>query len=155
MVLSNLFKRIVYRLWQFKQVLFPKYSQEQWFDAVNTMPVDCRQHLNRLRNSEKAHVMRVYNAIKEDQSIGEEERKELLKLALLHDIGKGVTRHTIFFKVAKVILPVKNTAHCIAGAKLLKKLGFEKHLLIMVLRHHEKNPANDLLKKFQTFDDRL
>lgn len=155
MKLSNLFKRIHYRIWQFKQVLFPKYSRKQWDDALNTMPSDCRQHLNRLRNSEKAHVMRVYNAIKEDQSISKPERIELLRLALLHDIGKGITRHSVFFKVAKVLLPIKNTSHSIAGAKLLKKLGFEKELVVMVLRHHEKNHANELLKKFQTFDDRL
>ncbi|MGM0598301.1 MAG: HD domain-containing protein [Candidatus Rifleibacteriota bacterium] len=152
---TNLFNRILYRIWQFKQVLLPKYSKKQWNDAVKTMPLDCHFHLNRLRRSEKAHVLRVYNAILEDKNISQFEKKTLLKLALLHDIGKGVTRHTIIFKVAKVLFPVKNTAHCIAGAKLLKKLGFEKKIVRMVLRHHEKNPTNDLLKRFQTFDDRL
>ncbi|GAB4284911.1 MAG: hypothetical protein Kow0029_31620 [Candidatus Rifleibacteriota bacterium] len=147
--------RIRYRCWQFKQVLFPKIDMEVWNEALNFLPQEWRKHLIKLRPSERAHVLRVYSAIKKADGISEEERSFLQKLALVHDIGKGVTRHSVFYKVAKVIFPISNAAHCIAGARLLKRLGADRTLVKMVLRHHSINNTNRLLMIFQSYDDNL
>lgn len=152
---AGILKRIRYRCWQFKQVLFPKIDADLWLEAKNALPKLWQKHFCRLRPSERAHVLRVYAAIKDDSSLAADEKQQLLVLALVHDIGKGVTRHSILFKVVKVIFPVSNAAHCIAGARLLKKLGAERSLIRLVLRHHSTKTENDLLRKFQGFDDSL
>ncbi|MDN5278097.1 MAG: hypothetical protein PWR01_2062 [Clostridiales bacterium] len=153
--LKNLFKRIGYRCWQFKQVLFPVIDQNLWHEAILALPSDWRPHLKKLRPSERAHVLRVYKAVKEDNSLTEKEKERLLILALVHDIGKGITRHSLWFKIAKVIFPVSNAAHCIEGALLLRRLGADRKLIRLVLRHHSTMQNDELLKKFQGFDDRL
>lgn len=155
MWLTRLVDRILYRCWQFKQVLFPIIDPELWLEALDFAPANWRPHLKRLRRSERAHVLRVFAAIKVEADLEDVDRQKLLLLALAHDIGKGVTRHSIFFKVAKVIFPISNSAHCLAGAKLLRRLKAEKWLIRMVLRHHCQSPTNPLLKRFQEVDDRL
>ena len=152
---SDFVSRVIYRCWQAKQVLFPKIDASLWKEARNTLPESWRPHLDRLRPSERAHVLRVYDAIKNCNQLSDNERTELILLALVHDLGKGITRHSIVFKALKVIFPISNAAHCIEGAKLLKRLGADKKLIRMVLRHHNENTTNDLLKKFQSYDDRL
>jgi len=86
--------------------------------------------------------------------LSETDRVELLELALVHDIGKAVTRPTLFFKVAKVLLPLANTEHCVAGAKLLKRLKQNRQLIRRVLRHHDEGSSDRILRLFQAYDDR-
>lgn len=133
----------------------PKVDKELFNEARNFLPESWREHFDLLRPSERAHVLRVYSAIKNDAAIDEADRPKLLLLALAHDIGKGITRHGILFKVAKAVFPISNKAHCIAGARLLKKLKAPKWLIKMVLRHHSDCKNDRLLCIFQRFDDRL
>lgn len=154
-LLQRIWQRVRYRCWQFRQVLLPKIDPQIWHEAMLFAPAAWRPHLKKLRLSERAHVIRLYTAIKQDSSLAEPERESLLRLALAHDIGKGVTRHSIFFKVAKVLFPISNGAHCLAGAKLLRQLKADNELVRRVLRHHRKQPSDMLLQKFQNFDDRL
>lgn len=153
--LKQLIKRIIYRCWQFKQVLFPKIDSDLWAEACEQLPAAWRPHFCRLRPSERAHVLRVYEAVKNDSQLKGPDREKLILLALVHDIGKGITRHGVFFKVAKALLPISNSAHCLAGARLLRKLGAESWLIRLVLRHHSQAVNNSLLAIFQHFDDRL
>ena len=154
-MLRTFLGRIRYRCWQFKQVLFPKIDAELWREALNFLPESWRLYLQRLRPSERAHVLRVYSAVKSDTVLEKNERELLMLLALAHDLGKGETRHSLLSKVAKVIFPVSNAAHCIAGARILRKLKADRQLVRLVLRHHQKDPSDLLLKKFQDYDDRL
>lgn len=147
-------KRVKYRIWQFKQVLFPRLDSKKWLIALQGLKKPLREQLQRLKKSEKAHVLRVYEAIELDEALDASFKEQLLTLALLHDIGKSITRHTIFFKVAKVFLPFANTKHCVEGARFLKNAGVDRRLVRLVLRHHSF--SNDsLLRKFQEYDDRL
>lgn len=150
----NFLKVAMYRIWQFKQTLFPKIDQELWKEARSILPETWRCHFDKLRASERAHVLRVYSMIIQNTSIEDVNREEIILFALVHDIGKGITRHSIFFKVAKVVLPISNRAHCIAGAKLLKHLGADMKLVKRVLRHHDKPPIDSLVEQFQQIDDR-
>lgn len=150
----NFFKKIIYRIWQFKQTLFPIINNELWNEAKSKLPAKWQPHFERLRASERAHVLRVYKEAKSVKNLTTKDFNRLIKLALVHDIGKGITRHSIWFKVAKVLLPISNRAHCIEGAKLLKRLGAEKELIIQVLRHHEKSTNDQLLILLQRIDDK-
>lgn len=153
-MLRRLFKRVVYRIWQFKQVLFPELQRCEWENAITRLPEPIKAELGRLRKSEKAHVMRVWSDINRDCRLSESERSELLELALVHDIGKAITRPTLFFKVVKVLLPLANTRHCIAGARFLKRLKQKPQLVRRVLRHHDETSSDMILRLFQTYDDR-
>jgi hypothetical protein len=154
-MLSCFIKRVVYRVWQFKQTLFPVVDESLWREALTILPDAWQTEMEKLRDSEKAHTIRVYKAIRKENFPNPETKKELLLLTLVHDIGKGITRHTIFFKVAKVLFPISPRGHCIAGAKLLRRLGADKQLVLRVLKHHEKKVSDPLLKTFQQFDDRF
>ncbi len=136
-------------------MLFPKVDPALWKEACEQLPAAWRPHFCRLRPSERAHVLRVYAAVKNDSLLKGEERRKMILLALVHDIGKGITRHGVIFKVAKVLLPIRNSAHCLAGSRLLKKLGAKSWLVRLVLRHHSQAKKNSLLDKFQRLDDRL
>ncbi len=153
-MLRRLLNRAIYRVWQFKQVLFPELQRNDWENAVSGLAEQVRAELGKLRKSEKAHVMRVWYDIGRDSSINENDRVELLELALVHDIGKAVTRPTLFFKVVKVLLPLANTEHCIAGDRLLKRLKQKRQLVRRVLRHHDETASDRILRLFQAYDDR-
>lgn len=154
-MIRQLWSRITYRLWQFKQVLLPQLDHQQWESAIASLSKPLQSQLQLLKKSEKAHVLRVYQAIKAERGLTESLRDELLQLALLHDIGKSITRHGIIFKVLKVIFPIANTQHCVAGAKFLRRHGVGRGMIDKVLRHHQKNVADPVLRFFQEFDDRL
>ena len=147
-------KRIIYRIWQFKQTIFPIVDNQLWQNITDKFPVTWQTYFKKLRPSEKAHILRVYREAKQIKCLSEQEYEELIELAITHDIGKSITRHSILFKVAKVILPISNHAHCIEGAKLLKKLGGNRKLIKRVLRHHDKNTKDKILLILQEIDDR-
>lgn len=154
-MIEKLLGRICYRCWQFKQVLFPKIDEKILHEALEFAPPCWRPYLMRLRPSEQAHVLRVFAAVKTEPGLSDDERQVMLQLALAHDIGKGVTRHSLFFKIVKVFFPISNAAHCIAGARLLRRLRADPNLIRMVLRHHQLKVSQPLLEKFQKIDDRL
>ncbi len=153
-MLRKLLARIFYRFWQFKQVLLPKLVVREWLEAVAVLDEPLRHQLARLKKSEKAHVMRVYTDICQAHGLPEDVQKCLLELALLHDIGKTVTRPSLLFKVAKVLFPIANTGHCIEGARLLRRFHQNRQLIRRVLRHHDETTSDPILRMFQEFDDR-
>ncbi|HNX76904.1 MAG TPA: HDIG domain-containing protein [Candidatus Rifleibacterium sp.] len=153
-MLKRLLARILYRIWQFKQVLLPRLDRNKWDAAVAELAPQVRNQLAALKKSEKAHIMRVYDDINNDAGLQPDMRQYLLTLALLHDIGKSVTRPSLLFKVAKVLLPIANTEHCLAGARLLRQFRQNRQLIRRVLRHHDLEVSDAVLKLFQQYDDR-
>lgn len=149
------FDQITYRLRQFFSVLKPQIDQALVKEASLQLPEAWRTFFLIIPASTMAHIMRLYQAIRDDPALDECSRRELLTLALTHDIGKGVTCPTLFERVMKVLLPLPNKSHVIAGARLMKRLGASSDLVKRIRKHHE-SPGNDqLLALFQTYDDRL
>lgn len=146
-------RRVAYRIWQFKQTVLPKLDRVAWHEAVSDLPLPVQAHLASLKKSEKAHILRVYRAVKTSRQINDVERLELMQMALLHDIGKAIIRSSVFMKVARVFLPLGRNEHCIAGARLLHRLGFDRSLVNRVLRHHTFDHSDRLLRIFQEIDD--
>ena len=153
-MLKRLLTRVLYRIWQFKQVLLPRLDHRKWQAAIAELDPQVRDQLAALKKSEKAHIMRVYDDISNDACLQPEIRKCLLNLALLHDIGKSVTRPSLLFKVAKVLLPIANHEHCLAGARLLRQFRQDRQLIRRVLRHHDSRVSDAALQLFQKYDDR-
>jgi hypothetical protein len=146
--------RVGYRIRQFRSLLWPQVDLELWQEALAVLPVPWRSEVDRLRASEKAHVLRLYRAIKEDPDLPAGERADLLLLALTHDLGKVIERPGLVLRIAKVLLPLPNRAHPLAGAKLLRRLGAPRALVRRVARHHEPPGDDRLLALFQAFDNR-
>lgn len=146
--------RVCYRIRQFHSVIAPEFD-EPLFEAVLTnIPQKWRCLVRRLRMSEKAHILRLYRAISGDENLADDCRTELIELCIVHDIGKIVTRPSLFYRIMKVLLPLPNRAHGIAGARILKKLGAREKLIRRVRTHHDTDHGDTLLKLFQEFDDR-
>lgn len=148
------FDRVCYRTWQFRQSLLAEISVVEWKIAISELSKPLQEQLNRLRKSEKAHTIRVWSEVQKMKTLDCVTRKELMQLALLHDIGKSITKPTLFSKIVKVLFSLSDNQHCIKGALFLKRQKLDKKLVIRILRHHCKNIDDDILCLFQTIDDR-
>jgi len=146
-------ERICYRCRQFWSILFPEVDEQLWNEAVVCIPVRWQKAVAKLRPSEKAHILRLYKAIRADKTLKEEERRGLIALALVHDIGKIVTKPGLIVRVVMTLLPVPKNSHPIMGVRILRSLGASHCLLKRVRRHHEDPGTDQLLTKFQMFDD--
>ena len=155
MSIVYLWERTCYRLRQFRSVLFPVVDEALWNEAMLHLLPRWRRPLQKLRDSERAHILRLYRAITTDPDLTENERKTLLELALMHDVGKICTRPSILTRIVMTLLPIPKNAHPTLGARILRKLGANATLCRRVRGHH-RDPGDDkLLAKFQQFDDSL
>jgi|GEM_PF-1039380 len=154
-VIRRFWSRAVYRFMQFKSVMRPKVDDALFAEATAKLPQSWQEIIFRLLPSEKAHILRMYNKILTTPNITGQTREELIILALTHDLGKVITRPSVFERIIKTIIPIPNRAHPILSARILKRLGAPPLLIERVRQHHE-NPGEDkLLALFQTFDDNL
>ncbi len=146
-------KRFVYRCWQFVKAVNPQLDSVAWEKACNSADPRLQQLLNTLGKAEKAHTLRVLQYINNDNGISVEQKKELSEFALIHDIGKAITRPSLAFKVAKVLFKLNGNAHCIAGARAVWHLTKNKQMALRVLHHHKKAAAEAFITAFQKYDD--
>ncbi len=152
-MLSHFLSRIAYRFRQLRSVLCPKVDENLLAVARNRLPREWRKPFDRLLPSEKAHVLRLFRTISSDPALEEDDRSDLLILALTHDIGKSITRPSLFERIVKALLPIPNRSHPILGARILRRLGAPPLLVRRIARHHLP-PGNDrLLKLFQGYDN--
>lgn len=147
-------KQAKYRVWQFFKAVNPRLDNQAWDYAYKKADASLQPLLSKLGKAEKAHTLRVLNLIESDTSLGNNERQELLDFALIHDIGKAITKPTLVFKVAKILFKLNGNAHCIAGAKAVWHLTHNKQLALRILHHHLKSDVEPFITKFQTYDDR-
>lgn len=170
--------KVGYRIWQFWQSFKPSLSQGDW-DRIRLFlsPVEIII-FTKLPVSDQNHSFRVFNSLLE---AGESD-EDLIKAALLHDIGKGLHSlkrwERVFSVVVGGFLPklahrwgegepvglkrplVIIRQHPDWGAELASEAGCSEDL-IWLIQHHEKDqPPPDtsqrkleLLKKLQIADN--
>lgn len=131
----------------------PTFDCHRWHKAISVLDVPLQKQLELLKKSEKAHILRVYQAVCDDPALDSCSRHDLILLALLHDIGKTITRPSLLFKITKVFFNCANTEHCVAGARILRRHRQNSTLIKRVLRHHDSNTEDLLLCAFQKYDD--
>ena len=146
--------KILYRCWQFYKAIFPCLNIEKWKAAKELSDSRLRALLEKLGKAEKAHTLRVLEYIDKDSSLNSDLKAELSSFALVHDIGKAITKPSLFFKVAKVLFRLSSDAHCIAGSRAVWHLTHDKKLALRILRHHVKPNADPFLVIFQKYDDK-
>ncbi len=147
-------KRVLYRCWQFYKAVFPDFNYKRWEKVLEGADKRLIPLLNSLGKAEKSHTLRVIDLINNDDSLNSVLKKELSDFALIHDIGKAITKPSLFFKVAKVILKLSSDSHCIAGCRAVWRLTHNKELALKILKHHIKPNPNSFLDIFQRYDDR-
>ncbi len=146
-------RRILYRVRQFRSVVRPIVDPSELAAAREILPAAWRPRFDALGASEQAHVLRLVRAIRADAGLSDEDREQLLLLAVTHDLGKAVTRPRLWERVLRTLFSLPNEAHPIQSASILRRLGAPR-ALIRRARHHHHDPGSDrLLALFQKFDD--
>ena len=151
--MRNIIDKILYRSWQFYKAVFPRLNLNKWKEITEETDDRLKPLLEKLGKAEKAHTLRVFSLISKDNRLTKEQQRELSDFAIVHDIGKAITKPSLFFKVAKVILRLSSDAHCIEGCRAVWKLTRNKKLALRILRHHVKPNSDEFLAKFQQYDD--
>ncbi len=128
-------------------------DRKAWKNAADKADDKLKPLLEKLGKAEKAHTLRVLELISKDNNLTEDLKKELSFFALVHDIGKAITKPSLVFKVAKVIFRLSSDAHCIAGCRAVWHLTHDKKLALRILKHHVKPNVDAFLATFQKYDD--
>lgn len=148
-----LFARIKYRVWQFLNELFPRYSQKDWEKALSFAPKQLTQILETHKPVEKAHIIRVFNEVCNSNEFSEERHDLFKTLAVIHDIGKTQKRLSLPMKAIKVLFGYDPANHCKTGAKLIQSKDCPPELVELVKKHHDSNTNDKDLATFIKIDD--
>ncbi|EFD81411.2 hypothetical protein PSAG_01446 [Fusobacterium animalis D11] len=101
-----------------------------------------------MKKYDKVHSYKLYQKVKSNKILSSQEI--YLKLALLHDSGKG--KAGLFRRIKKVLIGDKILEkHPEIAFEKLKNINFE--LAELCLRHHNKD-VNEKMKIFQELDDK-
>lgn len=145
--------RPLYRIRQFFSVVSPGVDETLVAEAQQYLPESWRPVFLRLGRSEMAHATRLFRRIRDEKNLSESDRDDFLLLALIHDIGKTISRPRLWERVLKTLLPLPNNSHPIVGARMLKRMGASATLVRRVRRHHDPPCGDAFLERFQQFDN--
>lgn len=125
---------------------------------------------NMMSSFDKLHCIRVAKTVqlckyKEDINL----KNKLVKIALIHDVGKSVTKYTIIHRVILVLIKktYKNKKfnfswrkadiyynHAEIGYNILKQYGFDEDILFVVKNHHNKDENDKMVKLLMKCDEK-
>lgn len=152
---------MLYRLKQFIWGVTSKITSEDIKYVKENLNENEIKLFSRLAKSEQKHCIRVSkditNICVNKRNIN---KNRLVKVGLLHDIGKVERRVNVFSKSVIVILnkvtggklrKLKNIKsvniyynHGVIGANILKKYGYDKRFLYLIENHHNDNIKDDV-----------
>lgn len=136
------------RIKQVYQYIFSSYNEEWDSEIKKILSKDEFLLFSKMGSYDKLHSYKLYEKIKENKILSSQQI--YLKLALLHDCGKGQVG--LFKRIKKVLI----------GDKVLEKhpeIAFEKlknynlELARLCLQHHNENVDKNM-KIFQELDDK-
>ena len=136
------------RIKQVYQYIFSNFN-DNWNDEVKKI-LSKEEFLifSEMGNYDKVHSYKLYQKVKSNEILSSQEI--FLKLALLHDSGKG--RVGLFRRIKKVIIGDKILEeHPKIAFEKLKNINFE--LAKLCLEHHNKD-VDEKMKIFQELDDK-
>ncbi|MCK5780531.1 MAG: HD domain-containing protein [Psychrilyobacter sp.] len=124
----------------------PKVEEVERLKSILT-PKEYEIFIN-MDDYDQIHSLKVYKLMKKDHVL--KDKKLYLKLALLHDCGKGSAN--LYRRIATYIKkdPILGI-HPILGYEKLKKLDLD--LAKLVSQHHSKDQEENMVR-FQILDDR-
>ena len=171
-------KRLGYRIWQFQQSFKPSLSQKEW-DRIRLFlsPVEIVL-FTKMPIPDQNHSFRVFNSVLNDG--GDDE--DLIKAALLHDIGKGLHPLHRWERVFAVLVGGISPELAISwgkgepegfkrplviihkhpdwGAELARETGSSETVVWLIQNHENYQPSEsssqrklELINKLQTADN--
>jgi len=150
----------LYRIKQFYWCITAKLDDEDIKFVNKYLNEEERKLFSMLIEYEQKHSIKVTRDVIKECEKRNIESKELIKAALLHDIGKITNRLTIIDKSAIVLLDkftkgklkkakgIKKIEvyynHGEKGVKLLMPYGYDERLLYLIKNHHNNLIAGDI-----------
>ncbi|MDX8336995.1 phosphohydrolase [Candidatus Cetobacterium colombiensis] len=135
------------RLKQGYRCLFLKFDKNNENEIKNILSQKEFEIFSEMGDYDKLHSFLIYKKCKENGIL--KDNKNYLKLALLHDCGKGNV--TLFRRVKKVLIGDKKLEkHPENAFERLKEINID---LAILCRDHHKKSVEDKMKLFQEFDD--
>ena len=139
---------LISRIKQVYQYIFSNFD-DNWNNEVKKI-LSKEEFLifSEMGNYDKVHSYKLYQKVKSNKVLSLQEN--YLKLALLHDSGKG--KVGLFRRIKKVIIGDKILEkHPEISFEKLKNINFE--LAELCLQHHNKD-VDEKMKIFQELDDK-
>lgn len=166
----------LYRLKQFYWAVSSFFRKVDYNYINEYLNLEEIEFFNRLKKSEKLHCIRVskdaakyYESISQEESLKYVSKDMVIKLGLLHDIGKIKQPLTAIDKSIVVILnkltkgKLRNNSkskkvyiyynHPEEGAKILKNIGYDEDFLNVVKSHHKKIQNPNMALKILKYAD--
>ncbi len=162
-------QRIRYRIGQFLRQAQARVEPQELRLVEQVLPSTQAELFRRMPVASQRHSLNVYYALRQ---AGEDD-EELLRAALLHDVGKRGVR--LYHRVANVALralapwlwrrwatsgrgPWRRGLYTLRhhgelGAKQLVSSGASRRIVEIVRRHQEENPADPRLRRFRQADE--
>ncbi|WP_427170219.1 phosphohydrolase [Fusobacterium nucleatum] len=136
------------RVKQGYQYIFSNFNQE-WNDEIKSILSKKEFDIfSEMGNYDKVHSYNLYQRVKSNKVLSSDEI--YLKLALLHDSGKG--KVGLLRRIKKVLIGDKILEkHPEIAFEKLKNINFE--LAKLCLQHHNKD-VDEKMKIFQELDDK-
>ena len=141
-------KMLISRIKQVYLYIFSNFN-DSWNDEIKKVLSEEEFLIfSKMTNYDKVHSYKLYQRVKSNKILSSQDI--YLKLALLHDSGKG--KVGLFRRIKKVIIGDKILEkHPEIAFEKLKNINFE--LAELCLRHHNKD-VNEKMKIFQELDDK-
>ena len=139
---------LISRVKQVYQYIFSKFDESNNFEIKKILSEEEFLIFSTMSNYDKVHSYSLYQKVKEEKTLSSE--KLYLKLALLHDSGKG--KVGLFRRIKKVLVGDKILEqHPSVAFEKLKNINFD--LAELCLNHHN-NVVVLNMKIFQDLDDK-
>ena len=139
---------LISRVKQVYLYIFSNFNEEWNSEVKKILSKEEFLIFSEMGNYDKVHSYKLYQKVKSNKVLSLQEN--YLKLALLHDSGKG--KVGLFRRIKKVIIGDKILEkHPEIAFEKLKNINFE--LAKLCLQHHNKD-VNEKMKIFQELDDK-
>ena len=139
---------LISRVKQVYQYIFSKFDEGNNFEIKKILSDEEFLIFSTMSNYDKVHSYSLYQKVKEEKTLSSE--KLYLKLALLHDSGKG--KVGLLRRIKKVLVGDKILEqHPNIAFEKLKNINFD--LAKLCLQHHDKD-VDEKMKIFQELDDK-
>ena len=139
---------LISRVKQVYQYIFSKFDESNDSEIKKILSEEEFLIFSTMSNYDKVHSYSLYQKVKGNKTLSSE--KNFLKLALLHDSGKG--KVGLFRRIKKVLIGDKILEkHPEIAFEKLKNINFD--LAELCLKHHNKD-VDEKMKIFQELDDK-
>ena len=139
---------LISRVKQVYQYIFSKFDESNNSEIKKILSEEEFLIFSTMSNYDKVHSYSLYQKVKGNKTLSSE--KNFLKLALLHDSGKG--KVGLLRRIKKVLVGDKILEqHPNIAFEKLKNINFD--LAELCLQHHDKD-VDEKMKIFQELDDK-